>query len=200
MKLDEEPVEMIRLIKICCSLSHGNAAVERGFSITKRLVADRGSLTEESVKGQKTVKESLKNHGGAHNVPLEPALINSVKCAAMNRKKKEQEEKKRKEDEKREAEEADEAAQRREDEADKKLKWEEKKEKIEKDIKLAKATQKSQDNILESSMDRAMELQSELGRKTAMKTAETAKEAINNLREELEYLNKKLVKHLGKKP
>ena len=49
--IEEEPVELIKLEKLLCSLSHGQAGSERGFANTKRIVMDRSSLSDRSVKG-----------------------------------------------------------------------------------------------------------------------------------------------------
>ena len=38
IKMEAKPVELIKLIKILCSLSHGNGGIERGFAVTKYLV------------------------------------------------------------------------------------------------------------------------------------------------------------------
>ena len=79
--LEEKLKELMKLIKICCSLSYGQDGVERGFSDTKRIVSDRVPLNDESVKGLKTVREVIRNVGGAENVPISHILINSVKHA-----------------------------------------------------------------------------------------------------------------------
>ena len=94
-KLGEKPNELKKLIKLCCSMSHGQAGVERGFSETKRIVADRSSLSDIGVKGLKTVREAVRNCGGAENVPLNFTLLNNVKKARAVKDREEREAKRK---------------------------------------------------------------------------------------------------------
>ena len=89
--MEVKPLALIKLIKILCSLSHGNGAIERGFAVTKSLVHARESLSHESVKGQKTVKEAISVYGGVENVPISANLLNSVKSAALSKKREDRE-------------------------------------------------------------------------------------------------------------
>ena len=68
--LGSTPNALIKLIKMICTMSHGQAMVERGFSDTKRLASHREALCEESVKGQKFTKDAIRACGGSHKVPL----------------------------------------------------------------------------------------------------------------------------------
>ena len=129
-KTGEKPFELIKLIKILCSLSHGNGAIERGFTITKQLVQGRVSLNDTSVKGQKTVKEAIQAFGGAHNVPITANLLNSIKCAAMDKKKEDREAKRKEDTAALEKAEVAEAALRKEEKAANSQKWEDKKKQI----------------------------------------------------------------------
>ena len=53
-QIGSKPLELMKLVKICCRLSHGQAGSERGFADAKRVVADRFALNDASVKGLKT--------------------------------------------------------------------------------------------------------------------------------------------------
>ena len=73
--------------------------MERGFSETKRIVADRPSLGDVGVKGLKTVREAVRNCGGAENVPITASLLNAVKKARVTKESEEREAKRKRDEE-----------------------------------------------------------------------------------------------------
>ena len=197
-KIGEKPEELMKLIKICCSLSHGQAGVERGFSETKRIVADRPSLNDDGVKGLKTVREAVRNCGGAENVNVNFSMLNFVKKASAVKLSEELELKRKREEEEKAAEEAAEVSKRQKLIDESKEKWETKKKRIEDDIVQAKATLSSHDGVLTQAMGRAIAAKKVVDKNAALETVKAAKEAIDKVNEELEYLNKKLVSHMSK--
>ena len=48
-------LELERLVKLCCTLSHGNAMLERGMGHTKRIVDGRQSMGCTALKALKVV-------------------------------------------------------------------------------------------------------------------------------------------------
>ena len=59
----EKPEELIKLVKLVCIQTHGNAFLERSLGLTKRLVTGRNSLADVSVKALKTVTDVVKRYG-----------------------------------------------------------------------------------------------------------------------------------------
>lgn len=71
--------QLFALAKCCLTLSHGNAAPERGFSINKNILQVHGtSLSESTLIALRRVKESLILHGGELNIPITKSLLKSV--------------------------------------------------------------------------------------------------------------------------
>ena len=66
-----------------CSLSHGNAAPERGFSINnKALLASHGSTTQaDTIVCLRMVKEWINEYGGTLKFPITKELLKQVKGA-----------------------------------------------------------------------------------------------------------------------
>ena len=75
-----------------------------------------------------------------------------------------------------------------------------KKRKFENDISQAKETIEAYNKMMTSAMKRALEAKSIETKNAAMKTAQTTKEAMDKVSEELEYLQGKLVRVVSKKP
>jgi hypothetical protein len=69
------------VVKMALSLSHGQADVERGFSINKHILNDRSLLSEKVLCATRTVKEVLVRHGSVTSVPITPALIAAYRGA-----------------------------------------------------------------------------------------------------------------------
>ena len=60
--------KLVPVLRILLILSHGQAAVERGFSVNNELEVE--NLQERSLVAQRLVCEYVKLHGGASQVPL----------------------------------------------------------------------------------------------------------------------------------
>lgn len=93
------------LLKKIFILSHGNADLERGFSINKECLV--ANLEAESLIAQRIVFDSVAAAGGVHNIVINTAMIQSARNAhsrykeAQEKKKKEEHEQKQKADLKR---------------------------------------------------------------------------------------------------
>ncbi len=102
------PDSFILLTKCVMTLSHGQAAVERGFSETKAIV-QRGLMTKKTIEGQKRTKSLVRQYDGAKNVPITKSLLYHVndanskyKAYMENEKKEAYERQKKKEQDERE--------------------------------------------------------------------------------------------------
>lgn len=62
-------------------LSHGQATVERGFSINKQV--ETCNIQEDTVIAQRVVCDYVSMHGGVTKVPLTPELLSSVTSARV---------------------------------------------------------------------------------------------------------------------
>jgi hypothetical protein len=60
-------------------LSHGNAAVESGFSINKDMLVE--NLMEDSLIGQRMVYDGIQKAGGVLSVNIDKNMIHSVRAA-----------------------------------------------------------------------------------------------------------------------
>lgn len=91
------------LVKNCLSLAHGNADVERGFSLNNSIVTvNRASLSQASIIAIRHVKDAVKRHGDICCIPITDKMLTSITkshskyMAAKEAEKKEAEEIKRK--------------------------------------------------------------------------------------------------------
>ena len=75
-------------------LSHGQASVERGFSINCQIEVD--NLSEHSYVSQRTVCDHIHSVGGVKNVVMDKALLQSAAKARLRYDKHLKEQKKRK--------------------------------------------------------------------------------------------------------
>ena len=173
----EKPESLESLVKLTCIQTHGNAFMERGLGLTKRIVDGRSSMNDVSVKAQKVVMGAVKRYGGPDKVPITTSLMNSVKYAAM---KEREEAKKAKEDkEKKEKERiSEEDARKRKRENDEiKRTWVEKRDTLENQIKACKEFIDSQGVIQGKAMERGLVLTKPGDIKAAMRTADFARQA-----------------------
>lgn len=196
----EQAKELEVLVKLTCTLAHGNAFLERGMGLTKRLVHGRESMGDITVKAQKVVSEVINRSGGAVKVPITNELINSVKLSSMRynedlRKLKEADEKTAKNA----AEEAK-ALELKKLEEDNKMKWSEKKKSLEDEIKAGSEFINLQEDIQKRSTERSLKLTSADGIKMAIRTTQYAREAAVEKGKVLAELQRKLLTHMGKKP
>ena len=71
-----------KLVKAALTLSHGQAHVERGFSLNKILVTtSRSCLNERSINGLRTVQDKVKHEGRASKVPITAKTIRAFRSA-----------------------------------------------------------------------------------------------------------------------
>ncbi|CAF4107403.1 unnamed protein product [Rotaria sordida] len=78
---------LTKLIKNVLIITHGNADVERGFSINWNILREnRSSLSESSINGLRLVYDGVKffGSGSAHKVPITTDIINMVKKSSSN--------------------------------------------------------------------------------------------------------------------
>lgn len=72
---------LAKVVKITLCLSHGQADVERGFSLNKRLLNDRSQLSEKSICAARTVKEVIALHKSISDIPITPTLLAAYRKA-----------------------------------------------------------------------------------------------------------------------
>lgn len=107
LKSRDEFSDFWGVVKIILVLSHGNAAVESGFSINKDMLVE--NLKEDSLVGLRTVYDAIKFYGGVLSIPISKDLLQYVKLArvryyeALEKQKKVLEKYKEKESNKRKA-------------------------------------------------------------------------------------------------
>ena len=198
--LDSKPRELDTLMKLCCTIAHGNAFLERGMSTTKQVVEGRSSLSEVALKATKTVRQVILRQGGVTRVPITKELL---KVVAKSESKYREELKQKKEEEskaaKKSTEEAESTRKRKAEEATL-LKWTQKKIELENKIKAAKEYLKSQEAVQKEAMDRARNLKSMANIQTSMTAAEMARKNIQMETAKVGKLQDELVTHVGKKP
>lgn len=69
------------VIKMALSLSHGQADIERGFSINKKILDDHTSLGEKTLSATRTVKEVIQQYGSIRNIPMTTSLFAAYRGA-----------------------------------------------------------------------------------------------------------------------
>ena len=149
-KEDSRQVKVLpKLVKMCLTLPHSQAWVERGFSLSKRIAENRESLSIETMKSLKTVTGEIKRQGGAENVLITSPMMNSVKMAGMQARKKRSEEKEA--GEKRAATEAEEAqiAKKRKIEEETKKNWTDKKKELESELESLQKYVDNKEKVIE---------------------------------------------------
>lgn len=84
-------VNLLQVVKKILILSHGNATIERGFSVNKECLVE--NLTEESLVAQRLVYDAVLRAGTVNNVEITKSLMHYAKNAhsryteAMQKKK-----------------------------------------------------------------------------------------------------------------
>ena len=92
--LDPLHIDLISFVKLCLILSHGNAAVESGFSINEQLLEE--NMREATVISQRIVYEGLLADGGILKIEIDDVMrcyvkqSHSVYLQALEKNKKEQ--------------------------------------------------------------------------------------------------------------
>ena len=191
---------METLVKLSCTLAHGNAFLERGMGLTKRVVDGKESLSDTSVKAKKILTSVIKRYRGAPNVPITNELMSSVMTAGTRYKKKIL---KSKEDAvtkaKNDAQEAEATRKRKLEEASTRN-WEEKRETLESEIKSCKEFIIAQDAIQAIAMEKGLKLKDVEAVKFSMRTVKFAVEASERRSKTLSLILEELVDHTGRKP
>ncbi|GBL86674.1 hypothetical protein AVEN_194905-1 [Araneus ventricosus] len=83
------------VIKLVCTLSHGNANVERGFSVNAECIVE--NMREELLVARRIVYDTILSIGGINNLQIEKPLIHAARNSysrfleASKEKKKQQE-------------------------------------------------------------------------------------------------------------
>jgi hypothetical protein len=196
----EKQHQLERLVKLSCTISHGNAFLERGMSTTKRVVSGRNSLAEVGVKAQKVVKEVIRRHGGVTGVPITREVMASVSRASFRYR-----------DELKKATEAEKEAEREsaaEKEASKKRKaeeedlrsWKDKKIELEEKTKASRKFIEGQERVEKEAMEKSLSLKSAAAMRTSVMAADMARQSIVKEGKKLATLQEQLVLHVGKKP
>lgn len=79
---DKKYPSLEKLIKAALCLSHGNSDVERGFSISKRVLAeDKSCMSEKVLNERLIIRDSLKKYKNASEVPITKELLKLAKSA-----------------------------------------------------------------------------------------------------------------------
>jgi hypothetical protein len=196
----ERPKELELLVKLCCTLAHGNAFLERGMGLTKRVVDGRSTLSDTSVKAQKVVKQMILRYGGVVKVPITYKLMNYVRGASKRYDEEKRKETDKAAKKKNDAEaEAETARKKKLEEADM-MTWQEKKDDLVKDIKASKEFIAAQEVIRKNAMEKALRLTNPAAMKTSMLTAKFAGDTAERKSKELNEKQAELASHMGKKP
>ena len=66
--------KLLEVVKICLVVSHGQASVERGFSVNKEVE----NLKDQSVVAQRLICDYAKSVGGVLSVPINKEMLQSA--------------------------------------------------------------------------------------------------------------------------
>lgn len=97
MLAEENAPEAMAVIKMVMILAHGNANVERGFSVNKDCLEQ--NVSEETIVARRMIYDSVLSKGGINNIEITKQMVLSVKNTrslygeALEQKKKENQEK-----------------------------------------------------------------------------------------------------------
>lgn len=69
--------ELLRIVQIVCCLSHGNASVERGFSVNNECLFE--NMREESLITRRIVYDTVKQKGGVEKLDIPKSLLLGVR-------------------------------------------------------------------------------------------------------------------------
>ncbi len=74
--VDSKYPYLAKLIKAVLSLSHGQASVERRFSLSKRLLTREWScLKEETIIGLRQCKDAILQNESSANIPINQGIL-----------------------------------------------------------------------------------------------------------------------------
>lgn len=71
--IGEKFSELLLVVKMICCLSHGNANIERGFSINSECLFE--NMREESVVARRVVYDAVMDAGGLNNLQISTKLV-----------------------------------------------------------------------------------------------------------------------------
>ena len=83
LDLGNENASLKKFIHQILTMFHGNAAVERSFSINKECLVE--NLLDDSLVAQRVVHDAVSSAGGVTAVPIPKALIHAVRNASAKR-------------------------------------------------------------------------------------------------------------------
>ena len=198
--IKDEPVALIKFIKIVCSLPHSNAFLERGFSDLKRVITGRELLSIESTNSQKTILDNIRLAGGSLKVLVTLDMIESVKSAGLRKEqemRKKEREDERQRTQKRNEEEMREKKRKHEDE---KASWQAKHDVKAEVIEVLQQKLTIQTKSLTDALKVAAETRKESVRKAGVGAAQEAQRNYQLTSELLQHAQKEMDKILGKKP
>lgn len=65
-----------KVVKVCLSLSHGNSDVERGFSLSKRILTeDKASMSERLLNDRLIIQDAVKPYPNVAHIPITKELL-----------------------------------------------------------------------------------------------------------------------------
>ena len=167
-------MELELLVKLTCTLAHGNPFLKWGMGVTKRVVTGHTSLSDASVKAQKMVKQMIDHYSGVTKVPI-MSEIREARSKYREALEKEKEEADKSEKEK---EETIQAAAKRKIEAESKKAWKEKKVDLEQEIATSKEYIFKQKSSRRDATKKALKLTDPAKMKILMMTAKFASKGL----------------------
>ena len=67
------------IVRMLLALSHGQASIERGFSISKSLVCE--NQKEKSLTARRMIRDHINNVGGVSNFKIDKSVIGHCKAS-----------------------------------------------------------------------------------------------------------------------
>ncbi|GBN53932.1 hypothetical protein AVEN_155137-1 [Araneus ventricosus] len=71
--------DLWQVVKLCFIFSHGNASVERGFSVNKTMLVE--NLKKRSLINRRRAYDGIKSLGGVENVSITKRMLLAVRGA-----------------------------------------------------------------------------------------------------------------------
>ena len=195
----DRPSTLVKLVKMCCVLSHSQAWVERGFSISKVFATDRESLNLHTMKALKTIHSEIKREGGAEKVVITPTMLMQVKMAGRDAKVAAEKEKRIIEDKAATEASQKEAAKKRKAEEDSKKDWQATKKDLEAELKSLQRYIDSKTKFVEDQMSKQTKSVDPYKIKDLAVSIRLASEDKNRQAIKEREVQEKLRVHMGKK-
>jgi hypothetical protein len=70
-----------KVVRAALCLSHGQADIERGFSLNKAILSDRTALSERTLCGLRTVKDVIEQYSSVVEVPITRGILSAQRNA-----------------------------------------------------------------------------------------------------------------------